>query len=63
MLEKIVSLALGAAKSKTVWFNVLFLVVLGANEYGFADFRPDETIAVVGNILLRFLTTKAIVEK
>ena len=63
MLEKIITWLLGASKSKTVWFNILFLVVLAANEVGFSEFRPDETVVVVGNILLRFLTTKAIAEK
>jgi hypothetical protein len=53
----------GSIKSKTVWFNLLFGVVLVANAYGFQEFEPDESVLLLGNILLRLLTTKAISEK
>lgn len=61
-------------KSKTIWFNFLFLLVMVANQFGFQEFKPDawagdaaEWIALLflsgGNILLRFKTTKAVWDK
>jgi len=61
-------------KSKTVWFNFLFLLVVIANAFGFQEFQPDdwakdfgETIGTLiligGNIFLRFKTTKAVWDK
>ena len=54
-------------KSKTFWFNVLFLVVSIAEAFGYADFVPGgdvQNLAVgliaVVNILLRFVTREPI---
>ena len=53
----------GAVKSKTVIFNVLFILVLIANSLGFSEFEPDGTIAVIGNLIIRLMTTKPLWEK
>lgn len=53
--------------SKTIGFFVLYLVMLVANYYGYADFIPEEAfgelgiliVSVVG-IILRFVTNKEI---
>lgn len=62
-MDKAMDLIGGMAKSKTVLFNGLFLVVLIANQLGFADFQPNETLVVVGNLVLRLMTTTALWEK
>lgn len=53
--------------SKTLWFNVLALVVLVANAFGYVDFIPNENTAEYGaalitliNVILRFATKKPI---
>ncbi len=53
--------------SKTFWFNLLALIVLVANEFGFATFERDpglETYALVivtlVNIVLRLVTKQPI---
>jgi len=47
-------------ESKTLWFNILAVVVLVANQFGFASFELDAEIATgivaVINMLLRFVT-------
>ena len=47
-------------KSRTIWFNVLAVVVLIANMFGFGEFELDaEVIAgvtAIVNFLLRFIT-------
>ena len=50
-------------KSKVFWFNVLGLIVLVANAFGFAQFTPDTEIndlamfIILGvNLSLRFIT-------
>ena len=47
-------------KSKTLIFNILAVVVLIANQFGFSDFQLDPettaTIVAVINFVLRFLT-------
>ena len=61
----------GAAKSKTVWFNMitgmllaaepalhLLQPILGASTYGVVSF-----VLIVGNVALRAITTKALGDK
>jgi hypothetical protein len=47
-------------KSRTLWFNVLAVIVFVASQFGFADFQPDADllaiIAAIVNLLLRLLT-------
>lgn len=62
-MEKATNTLLGMVKSKTVWFNVLFLLVLVANQFGFSEFSPDEIWLVVGNIITRLLTTQPLWQK
>jgi uncharacterized membrane protein len=54
-------------ESKTFWFNVLALIVMIANYFGFGSFEidPDTQAAFVGivailNLILRTITTKSI---
>jgi hypothetical protein len=54
----------GALKSKTVWFNVITGVLEIANL--FATVLPPGTmtaINVIGNVALRFVTSKPLSEK
>jgi hypothetical protein len=53
--------------SKTLWFNVLALVVMVANGFGYADFRADPHMAEYAfvvvtllNVGLRFVTSQGI---
>lgn len=53
--------------SKTLWFNILALIVAAAQHYGYADFTPDPNtgayaIAFVTaiNALLRLVTKKPV---
>lgn len=53
--------------SKTVWFNLIALVVAVANYFGYKDFPPDPntgayalTIIAVINLILRAVTDKKI---
>jgi hypothetical protein len=55
-------------KSKTFWFNVLALLVLVANGFGFADFQADPLLSTYAaviitliNVILRFVTKQPIV--
>jgi hypothetical protein len=54
-------------KSKTLWFNVLAVLVFVASQFGFADFSPDPNVlaivAAVVNLVLRFFTTKSVALK
>ena len=50
-------------KSKTLYFNILALVVFIAEAYGYVDFMPDENVVeyaaaviTVINVILRFVT-------
>ena len=50
-------------KSKTFWFNVLALVVIVTEAFGYVDFVPSEDTAeyaaaviTVINVILRFVT-------
>ncbi len=52
-------------KSKTFWFNVLSLVVLIANGFGFVNFAADPKLAeyaaafiTIANVILRFMTSQ-----
>jgi len=52
-------------KSKTVWFNILALVLLIAQGFGFADFEAAPEMAAVAagvvavvNLVLRFVTSR-----
>ena len=54
-------------QSKTLWFNLLALVVAIASAFGFADFQPSgEVQAIAGiaitviNLLLRFVTKQPV---
>ena len=54
-------------QSKTLWFNLLALVVAIASAFGFADFQPSgEVQAIAGiiitiiNLVLRFKTNQPI---
>ena len=54
-------------KSKVFWFNVLALVVLVSNAFGFAEFQADQNldsyalvIITVVNIVLRVFTKTAV---
>lgn len=54
-------------ESKTLWFNVLALIVIVATAFGFADFEASGDIVELGsvivavvNIVLRFVTNKGI---
>lgn len=51
--------------SKTLWFNVLALVVIIANAFGYANFVPDAQTAEYGaalitliNVILRLVTSQ-----
>lgn len=51
--------------SKTVWFNVLFLVATLAGVFGYGGFQPSEDVLQIGsvlvlilNLLLRLFATK-----
>lgn len=53
--------------SKTFWFNVLALVVVVSQAFGFADFQADPktaeyaaVIVTLINVALRFATTKPV---
>lgn len=50
-------------KSKTLYFNILVLVVIVAEAFGYVDFVPNENTAeyaaaviTVINVILRFVT-------
>ena len=50
-------------KSKTLWFNVLAIIVLVANAFGFVEFTPDPEandialfIILGANLVLRYAT-------
>jgi hypothetical protein len=49
-------------QSKTIIFNVLAIVVIVANQFGFSEFEIDPnvaaTIVAVVNFILRFVTKK-----
>lgn len=54
-------------RSKTFWFNVLALIVMVANAFGFADFQADPevsqmafVIVTVVNLVLRFVTKEPV---
>lgn len=54
-------------QSKTVWFNILALLVLIANAFGFVDFIPTEDVTelagasiVIINLALRFITNQGV---
>lgn len=51
-------------RSKTVWFNVLSIAVLIANQFGYVDFKVDPVLegGVISlvNLVLRFITRAAI---
>ena len=54
-------------KSKTIWFNILALVVLVAAQFGFAEFQPAAWVTEIGtvivisiNLFLRFKTSQKI---
>jgi len=54
-------------KSKTVWFNVLALIVFIAGYFGFAEFQPAAWVTEIGtaiviliNLFLRFKTSQKI---
>ena len=54
-------------KSKTFWFNVLALIVMVAEAFGYVDFIPDENMAeyatalvTIINVILRFITKEPI---
>jgi hypothetical protein len=53
--------------SKTVWFNVLYAIVVVAGFFGFAGFEPSpelkEVLLILGpvvNFILRLLTNKGV---
>lgn len=53
--------------SRTVIFNLLALLIVIANGFGFADFAPDPSVALIGtglvagiNLALRFRTKEGI---
>lgn len=55
-------------QSKTVWFSVLYAVVMAAGLFGYADFSPSSDVAeIVGlivsmvGVILRLVTDKKIV--
>lgn len=55
-------------QSKTVWFNILFVLVALAGYFGFTDYQPSADVAelaaviiAVVNVVLRFLTKSAVV--
>jgi len=58
---------IGSLKSKTIWFNLLTVVVLIADMVGFQDFQASgDLIAItniLGNIGLRFITRTALESK
>lgn len=54
-------------RSKTFWFNLLALLVLVANAFGFADFQHDAAVDQIGlvivtvvNIIIRFFTKQPV---
>ena len=54
-------------KSKTFWFNLLALVVMITNEFGFGEFQADPNlesyalvIVTVVNIVLRLITKQPV---
>lgn len=53
--------------SKTLWFNVLAAIVLIAQQFGFGEFQADEQVmafvAIVVNMVLRFVTTQPLAIK
>jgi hypothetical protein len=56
---------IGAFKSKTVWFNVITGVLAVVNELS-GKVVPTETAATIiaiGNVILRFVTTKPLSAK
>jgi hypothetical protein len=38
--------------SKTVWFNILAIIVMGATALGFGDFKPSQEVIEFGAILV-----------
>ena len=54
-------------KSKTIWFNILALLVLVAGQFGFTEFQPASWVTEIGavivisiNLFLRFKTSQKI---
>lgn len=54
-------------ESKTVWFNVVALIVAVAQYFGYKDFPPDPnigayalTIVTLANLILRAVTSKKV---
>ena len=54
-------------QSKTLWFNVLVIVLAIATQFGFSNYKPNsqdaEIISIIlatFNIILRFATSKPI---
>ena len=54
-------------KSKTFWFNALFLVLTVAGVFGYGEFAPDQdakdiamAVTLVVNLILRFVTKEPI---
>lgn len=53
--------------SRTIWFNVLALVILVASSFGFVEFKADPwvqgvapAVVLVVNLVLRFLTERPV---
>lgn len=63
IVHKLTIVLAGALRSKTIWFNLLFVAVIFAEQYGYSEFQPGTEIAVMGNILLRFLTKTGLAQK
>jgi hypothetical protein len=60
----------GAAKSKTIWFNLIALAVLVASAFGYQEHQPavwvNEAATVIitlGNLGLRFVTKSSLTDK
>ena len=51
-------------QSKTLVFNAIALLVLLANQFGFADFRLDAEVSAgalaIINLVLRFITNRPV---
>jgi hypothetical protein len=57
-------------QSWTLWANILALIVLVANAFGFSQFQPDTWVTEIGtvaiiliNIALRYFRTSQPIEK
>jgi len=42
-------------KSKTVWFNILAILVMAAGALGFGDFEPSPQVVEFGAILVSII--------